>query len=95
MSLQPLGDRLVVQFEETQDKTASGFVLAGNHQDATKLATVLAVGQGIRTLNGDLVTPSVTVGDKVLLESGVGIAVKDDAKKVSIVRESDVLALVK
>lgn len=93
MSLKPLGDRVVVQFEETEEKTAGGFVLAANHQEATKVASVLAVGQGIRTLNGDLVAPSVVVGDKILVENGVGISAKDGDQKVTIIRESDILAI--
>lgn len=93
MSLKPLGDRVVVQFEETEEKTAGGFVLAANHQEATKVASVLAVGQGIRTLNGDLVAPSVVVGDKILVENGVGISAKDGNQKVTIIRESDILAI--
>lgn len=93
MSLKPLGDRVVVQFEETEEKTAGGFVLAANHQEATKVASVLAVGQGIRTLNGDLVAPNVAVGDKILVENGVGISAKDGNQKVTIIRESDILAI--
>lgn len=93
MALKPLGDRLVVRFEESEEKTVGGFVLASNHQEVTKEATVLAVGQGIRTLTGELVAPSLAVGDKVLLENGAGISVKDGDQKVTIVRESDVLAI--
>lgn len=93
MSLKPLGDRLVVQFEETEETTASGFVLAGNAKEATQTAIVLAIGQGIRTLHGDLIAPSVSVGDKVLVESGIGIAVKDGGQSISIIHESDVLAI--
>ena len=93
MSLKPLGDRVVVRFEEVEEKTAGGFVLAGSHREASQAATVLAIGQGIRTLTGELVAPSVSVGDKVLVESGAGLEVKDGDEKVTIVRESDILAI--
>lgn len=93
MSLKPLGDRVVVKFQENEEKTAGGFVLAGASHEATKVATVLAVGQGIRTLTGDLVAPSVSIDDKVLVESGAGIEVKDGDDKVTIVREADILAI--
>lgn len=93
MSLKPLGDRVVVKFEEAEEKTAGGFVLAGADHEVSKTATVLAVGQGIRTLTGDLIAPSVAVGDKVLIENGAGLEVKDGDEKVSIVRESDILAI--
>lgn len=91
--LKPLGDRVVVKFQENEEKTVGGFVLAGTSHEATKVATVLAVGEGIRTLTGDLVAPSVAVGDKVLVENGAGIEVKDGDDKVTIVREADILAI--
>ena len=43
MALKPLGDRIIVRFEETEEKTASGFVLAGASHETTKTAEVLAV----------------------------------------------------
>ena len=64
--LKPLGDRVVLKVEEKEQKVG-GFVIAGAGQDATKEAKVIAVGQGIRTLNGELVAPSVKPGDKVLV----------------------------
>ena len=93
MALKPLGDRIVVRFEETEEKTASGFVLAGASHEATKTAEVLAVGEGIRTLTGELIAPSVAAGDKVLVENGSGVNVKDGDDSVSIIREADILAV--
>lgn len=93
MALKPLGDRIVVRFEETEEKTASGFVLAGASHEATKTAEVLAVGEGVRTLTGELIAPSVAAGDKVLVENGVGVTVKDGDDSVSIIREADILAV--
>ncbi|MFU2206485.1 co-chaperone GroES [Streptococcus pluranimalium] len=92
--LKPLGDRVVVTFEEVEEKSVGGFVLAGASYEATKTATVVSIGQGIRTLNGDLVTPSVAVGDTVLVENGAGLEVKDGDDKVAIIRESDIVAIV-
>ena len=82
-----------LDFEETEEKTASGFVLAGASHEATKTAEVLAVGEGIRTLTGELIAPSVAVGDKVLVENGAGVSVKDGEDSVSIIREADILAV--
>lgn len=93
MALKPLGDRIIVRFEETEEKTASGFVLAGASHEATKTAEVLAVGEGIRTLTGELIAPSVAAGDKVLVENGAGVNVKDVDDSVSIIREADILAV--
>ena len=68
MALKPLGDRIVVRFEETEEKTASGFVLAGASHEATKTAEVLAVGEGIRTLTGELIAPVLQQAIKFLLK---------------------------
>lgn len=53
MALKPLGDRIIVRFEETEEKTASGFVLAGASHETTKTAEVLAVGEGTVLLLGN------------------------------------------
>lgn len=91
--LKPLGDRVVLKVEE-KEQTVGGFVLAGGGQDKTKTAEVIATGEGIRTLNGDLVAPSVKVGYKVLVESHAGIDVKDGDEKYIIVGEANILAIV-
>ncbi|BBA91812.1 MULTISPECIES: co-chaperone GroES [Streptococcus] len=91
--LKPLGDRIVVKFEE-KEQTVGGFVLAGASQEKTREASVLAVGKGIHTFNGDLVAPEVAVGDKVLVDAHAGLEVKDGDQTVHIVRESDILAII-
>lgn len=60
----------------------------------TKTAKVVATGEGVRTLNGDLVAPSVKVGDQVLVEAHAGIDVKDGDEKYTIVGEANILAIV-
>ena len=92
--LKPLGDRVVVTFEEAKEKSVGGFVLAGASHEATQTAVVVAVGQGVRTIIGVLVAPSVAAGDKILVENGAGIDVKDGDDKLSIIRESDIVAIV-
>ena len=91
--LKPLGDRVVLKVEEKEQKVG-GFVIAGAGQDATKEAIVIAVGQGIRTLNGELVAPSVKAGDKVLVESHAGVEVKDGEETYLLVSEANILAIV-
>lgn len=91
--LKPLGDRVVLKIEEKEQKVG-GFVIAGAGQDATKTAKVVAVGDGIRTLNGELVAPSVKAGDTVLVESHVGIEVKDGEEKYLVVNEANILAII-
>ena len=91
--LKPLGDRVVLKIEE-KEQTAGGFVLAKSAQKETKTATVVATGQGVRTLSGELVAPSVKVGDQVLVEAHAGIDVKDGDEKYIIVGEANILAIV-
>ena len=91
--LKPLGDRVVLEVEEKEQKVG-GFVIAGAGQDATKTAKVVAVGEGIRTLNGELVAPSLKAGDTVLVESHVGTEVKDGEEKYLVVNEVNILAIV-
>ena len=91
--LKPLGDRMVLKIEE-KEQTVGGFVLAGSAQEKTKTAKVVAIGQGVRTLSGELVAPSVKVGDQVLVEAHAGIEVKDGDEKYVIVGEANILAIV-
>ena len=91
--LKPLGDRVVLKIEE-KEQTVGGFVLAGTAQEKTKTAKVVAIGQGVRTLSGELVAPSVKVGDQVLVEAHAGIDVKDGDEKYVIVGEANILAIV-
>ena len=91
--LKPLGDRVVLKIEE-KEQTVGGFVLAGTAQEKTKTAKVVAIGQGVRTLSGELVAPSVKVGDQVLVEAHAGIDIKDGDEKYIIVGEANILAIV-
>ena len=91
--LKTLGDRVVLKVEEKEQKVG-GFVIAGNGQAATKTAEVVAVGQGIRTLNGELVALSVKEGDKVLVENHAGVEVKDGDEAYLLVSEANILAVV-
>lgn len=91
--LKPLGDRVVLKIEE-KEQTVRGFVLAKSAQEETKTATVMATGQGVRTLSGELVAPSVKAGDQVLVEAHAGIEVKDGDEKYIIVGEANILAIV-
>ena len=56
--LKPLGDRVVLKIEE-KEQTVGGFVLAGASKADTKTAEVVAVGEGVRTLSGELIAPAV------------------------------------
>ncbi|MGT2757122.1 co-chaperone GroES [Streptococcus ovuberis] len=92
--LKPLGDRLIVRVAKEEEQTVGGFVLAGASKEATKTAEVLAVGEGIRTLTGELIAPSVAVGQTILVDKSAGIDIKHEGEEFVIIREADVLAIV-
>lgn len=92
--LQPLGDRIVITIDK-REESVGGIVLAATGHEATKTASVVAVGEGVRALNGELVAPSVKVGDTVLVEGHAGVAIKDGDQEVHIIHEAEILAIVK
>ncbi len=91
--LKPLADKVVVKVIE-KEQSVSGFVLASNSQSATKTAEVVAVGEGLRSLNGDVIAPAVEAGQTILFEAHAGISVKDGDEDFLLIRESDILAIV-
>ena len=96
MKLQPLGDRVVVEREEAQGTTAGGIVLPDTAKDRPQQGKVLAVGEGRVTKDGKRRPLQVKVGDKVIFTSYAGDEFKvENDKKVLLMREDDILAVVK
>lgn len=93
MKIKPLFDRIVIEAVETEEKTKSGIVLPGAAQEKPQMARVLAVGPG-GVIDGKDVTMQVKVGDKILYSKYAGSEFKLDNKEVTILRQSDVLAIV-
>ena len=94
MTLKPLGDRVVVEPLEQEEMTSSGIILPETAKEKPQRGTVRAVGPGGRDESGKRVTPEVTSGDIVLFAKYSGAEVKVDDKKLLILKESDLLALV-
>lgn len=95
MNLKPLGDRLVVEPKEREERTASGIILPETAKEKPQEGEVLAVGPGRRDDEGDRIPMDVKKGDTVLYAKYAGTEVKVDDKKLLILKESDILALVK
>ncbi len=93
MKLKPLGDRLVVEPRERESMTASGLVLPETAKEKPQEGEVLAVGPGRRDEDGKRIQMDVEVGDIVLYAKYGGTEVKIDEKKLLILKESDVLAI--
>lgn len=96
--VQPLGDRVLVRREDMPDKkSAAGIVLPDSAQkEKSKMGTVLAVGPGRMSDEGRLIPTAVKVGSKVIFNSGWDNEVSmDDDREYFLVRESDILAVIK
>ena len=94
MKLVPLGDRVVLKQLEAEETTKSGSVLPGRAQEKPQQAEVIAVGPG-GVVDGKEVKMEVTVGDKVIYSKYSGTEVKLDGEEYIIVKQSDILAIVK
>ena len=93
MQIQPLADRVVIKTVEAEETTKSGIILAGSAKEKPQVAVVLAVGPG-GMVDGKEVEMLVKVGDKVLTSKYSGTEVKVDGEECTIVRQSDILAIV-
>jgi chaperonin GroES len=91
MSLQPLGDRVVVQSIEAEQVTASGIVLPDTAAEKPQRGKVVAVGAG-RYEDGKRVPIQVAEGDEVIYSKYGGTEIKMDGEDYLILRESDILA---
>ena len=91
--LKPLFDKVVIQSMDSEEKTKSGIVLPGSAQEKPQMAKVVAVGPG-GIIDGKEVTMQVKVGDKVLYAKYSGSEFKIDGDEFTILRQSDILALV-
>lgn len=94
MNLKPLGDRLVVEPQEQEQTTASGLVLPETAKEKPQQGSVIAVGPGRRDDDGARIPLDVSVGDVVLYAKYGGTEIKVEEKKLLILKESDVLAIV-
>lgn len=94
MNLKPLGDRLVVEPKEQDQTTPSGLVLPETAKEKPQEGEVIAVGPGRRDDDGNRIAMDVSVGDRVMYAKYGGTEVKIDGKKLLIVKESDILAII-
>ena len=93
-NLKPLGSRVVVEPLEQEEVTAGGIVLPETAKEKPQKGVVLSVGPGDRDEDGDRIAMDVKVGDTVLYAKYGGTEIKIDGKKLLILRESDLLAIV-
>jgi len=93
MNFRPLHDRVVVRRIESDTKTAGGIIIPDTAQEKPQQGEVVAVGPGARDSKGDIVTPDVKAGDKVLFGKWSGTEVKIDGEDLLIMKESDIMGV--
>ena len=94
MKLVPLGDRVVLKQLEAEEKTKSGIILTSAAQEKPQEAEVVAVGPG-GVVDGKEVKMEVATGNKVIYSKYAGTEVKLDGEEYIIVKQNDILAVVK
>ena len=94
MSIKPLGDRVVIKDVEKEEQTASGIVLPDSAKEKPQEGQVVAVGEGKKLENGEVVAPQVKEGDIVVYGKFAGTEIKHNGAEYLIVSEKDILAIV-
>ena len=93
MTIRPLADRVVVKPAEVEETTKSGIILAASAQEKPQFAEVVAVGPG-GEIDGNKVEMYIKVGEKVIVSKYAGTEVKLNKEEYTIVRQSDILAVI-
>lgn len=92
--LKPLGDRVVIELVQSEEKTASGIVLPDSAKEKPQEGKVVAVGTGRVLDNGERVALEVAEGDRIIFSKYSGTEVKFEGNEYLILRENDILAVV-
>jgi len=94
MNIRPLHDRLIVKREAEERKSPGGIVIPDTATEKPTFGKVIAVGKGKVLENGEVRSPDVKKGDKILFGKYSGTEVKVDGEEVVVMREEDVMAVV-
>ncbi len=89
--IKPLGDRVVIQKVEVEDKTKSGIILTGSAKEEPQVAEVIALGTGVTT--DDEYKDEIKVGDRVMFSKYGGAEVEVEGEEYTILKIADVLAV--
>nr|WP_263323801.1 co-chaperone GroES [Neobacillus sp. Marseille-Q6967] len=92
--LRPLGDRIIIELVESEEKTPSGIVLPDSAKEKPQEGKVVAVGTGRVLENGERVALEVSEGNRIIFSKYAGTEVKYEGKEYLILRENDILAVV-
>nr|WP_172702863.1 co-chaperone GroES [Enterococcus avium] len=92
--LKPLGDRVILEVTQEEEKTVGGLVLASAAKEKPQTAKVVAVGEGNVLENGQKSPMPVAVGDMVMFEKYAGTEVKYEGNEYLIIAAKDIMAIV-
>lgn len=95
MALKPLADRVLLKVEESESKTKGGIILPDNAQEKPQQGKIIAVGKGKIMDDGTVAPMAVKEGDKVLFGKYSGNEVNHKGEDYLLIREEDILAIVK
>jgi chaperonin GroES len=95
MQIIPLEDRILVKPLEAEEKSKGGIILPDTAKEKPQEGKVIAVGKGKLTEDGKLIPLEVKVGDRVLYSKYAGTEIKIDGEEHLIIRQEDVLAIIK
>ncbi|MGE0755416.1 MAG: co-chaperone GroES [Pirellulaceae bacterium] len=94
IKLQPLGDRVVVKRDESEEKTAGGILLPDTAKDKPARGSIVSVGNGKLLDDGSRSQLQVKVGDRVIFSSYAGENFKVEDEELLLMREDDILAVI-
>ncbi len=94
IKLQPLGDRVVVEREESEERTSGGIVLPDTAKDKPARGRIISVGDGRLLDDGSRAALQVQVGDRVLFTSYAGETFKVGDQELLLMREDEILAVI-
>lgn len=95
MNVHPLGDRVLVKRIEPEKKTSSGIIIPDSAQEKPSEAEVVAVGNGIKDKKGNMLPLEVKKGDRIFIPTWGGTELKIDGITYMIIKEADILAVIK
>ncbi|MEW4468730.1 co-chaperone GroES [Parasphingorhabdus sp. JC815] len=94
MKFRPLHDRVLVRRVEADTKTAGGIIIPDSAQEKPSEGEVVAVGNGLKDDDGDVIALDVKKGDRILFGKWSGTEVTVDGEELIIMKESDILGIV-
>ena len=94
MAFKPLHDRVLVKRIASTEKTTGGLIIPESAKEKPAEGEIISVGEGARQDSGELIAPSVKVGDRILFGKGSGTEVSLDGQDLLIMKESDILGII-